>query len=105
MEVDARRPHERDRWGTSACPRGSSRMKLPYSLVTRKRAVTDGVRPMRRPRLVDRWLRSISEDRLLVARTGGSHQRSRTSAIEGKPDGRRMRPEPPLVTRGGHFLT
>jgi hypothetical protein len=35
-----------------------------------------------------------------LAHCGGLRQRGGMSAIEGKPDGRRTRPEPPLLT---HF--
>jgi hypothetical protein len=37
-------------------------------------------------------------ERSVLAPTGGSRQRSRTSAMQGEPDGRRMRPGP-LLTR------
>jgi hypothetical protein len=40
-----------------------------------------------------------------MAPTGGSRQHSKTSAMEGKPDGRRTRPEPALLTRSGHSRT
>src|SRR5580704_18424921 len=38
----------------------------------------------------------LSECRLL-AHSGGSRRRNRMSAMQGKPDGRRMRPEPALL--------
>jgi hypothetical protein len=59
-----------------------------------------------------RWRRRIVRDEVdfrspgpLLAHCGGSRQCSRMSAMEGTPDGRRMRPGPPLGTQTGPSIT